>query len=165
MLDDSKGSSKSAEAAPRTPSSIFGSRKLASNIDDRKSPEVERRSPLPKPSSSSDKLKSSGLSCLSSATLDEDKEPNKPSPEKRALSSSIHSLSDMLGSKLTPTGPKDTSTTPSKALSPGISPFASRKTDSELVTARRKSFNPDESEAVTGSPDDGKKTPEGVVKR
>lgn len=199
----SKNSSKEDLAGGGTPpsggaiSSLFA-RKMSSE-DSRKmaSPDVDRRSPVPPPkpslNSSGEKSKlSSGFSCLTSTTTDSDDDSAgrinlaKPSPEKRALSPSLHSISDIFGSKSPSAVSKSqkeskesSSSTPvssssskvAAALSPGISPFASRKTDSELLSTRRKSFNPgedDKAQAPSSSSeatDSGKKTPDEVVKR
>ncbi len=155
------------------------------------SPEVDRRSPLPP---KADKLgkPGAGLSCLSSSTLDDDHGATatvasaasplltKPSPEKRALSPSLHSITDMFSSsrqkdKVSSPKPEIKGAAGTSATSPGgVSPFASRKTDSELLVAgKRRSYGPSGVASEGGSAlspsssDDaaGKRTPEGVVKR
>ncbi len=145
------------------------------------SPDSDRRSPLP----FKDKPKTyhtSGFSCLASSTLDEDS-PSlaKPSPEKRSLSPSLHSITDIFSKKDTSKHHLHGTSSPkpeTKALiSPGISPFASRKTEPEIQSStsggRRRSLNQEEEAATPiartmsppGAVDEGKRTPEGVVKR
>ena len=127
----------------------------------------------------------SGLSCLGSESNGEDSPPpvphaaTKPSPDKKmsasgtgntSLSPSMQSISDIFAKQASG---KISNKIP--GLSPGVSPFANRKTESpNLVTEekfveRRTSLtgNQDASKSEpVGSPDTtGKKTPEGVVRR
>lgn len=99
--------------------------------------------------------KLSGLSCLSSSTIEDGdtgkdyllKPGSKSSPEKRSLSPSIPSLGDIFsGSKASPKieagGHKIAGLVP---LSPGVSPFAARKTpDHPVPEPRRTSLNASE---------------------
>ena len=150
----------------------------------------EKRSPLPTSKHhEANKHKhgvSSGLSCLTSTTTDEESPPppvphvsTKPSPDKRgittgtgsaSLSPTMQSISDIFAKQASSkvTGKVTT------GLSPGISPFSTRKTESPSsisegsFAGRRISFpgNDELSKGEeTGSPDaSGKKTPEGVLR-
>ena len=149
----------------------------------------DRKSPVP-PNKHHEATKhkygvGSGLSCLASESNDEDSPPpvphaaTKPSPDKKmtgsatgstSLSPSMHSISDIFAKQASGKISNKIS-----GLSPGVSPFANRKTDSpnsvteEKFVERRTSLtsNQDASKVdPLGSPDNaGKKTPDGVVKR
>ena len=153
------------------------------------SPDVGRKSPVPKPhASSSEKQKSSsGLSCLTSAAADEDDQKPAPSTttDKRTLSPMLTSAISDIFSKVAPpaaTAPasaagsvSSSTSVASKSLtvkpSPDTaakspSPFAMRRTGgasaSDLI-AKRRSVTDD-----AGGKDDGGgggKTPEEVLKR
>ena len=124
---------------------------------------------------------------MASGTNDEDSPPppvpnvaTKPSPDKKgtasgvgsaSLSPSIQSISDIFAKQAS-----GKVTNKISGLSPGVSPFASRKTESsscgseDIFAQRRTSLtNSQEGSKVdeyVGSPDaGGKKTPEDVIKR
>jgi Ran GTPase-activating protein (RanGAP) involved in mRNA processing and transport len=143
------------------------------------SPNLGRRSPIPppKPAGSADRHKASGLSCLASATTDEDVvAPSggglgvKHSPEKRALSPLLHTaISDIFSKSPSATSKHLAAAKPAvaDAVSPmiGASPFAPRKasdSSSDLLTKRRSLTQPDESEVKD---DSGGMTPDAVMKR
>ena len=148
----------------------------------------DRKSPIPTTrSTESSKHKygmGSGLSCLASESNGEDSPPPvphaaaKPSPDKKvasgannnaSLSPSMQSISEIFS--------KSTSGKISSklaGLSPGVSPFSSRKTESpdcyaeENIVERRTSLTNSQDFSKTdtvGSPDNGKKTPDGVIRR
>jgi hypothetical protein len=109
----------------------------------------------PVPAQRDVKRMASGLSCLLSKTTDEDASAlAKPSPEKRAMSPSIQSLSDIISPVAKGSPRAAANLAEGKVLSPAgiISPFAARKTDSDSRA------DPDEDV-------EGKRTPEEVVKR
>ena len=126
----------------------------------------------------------SGLSCLAGESNDEELPPpvphvsTKPSPDKKGLAtvSSTNSLSPSMQSISDIFAKQASGKVASKniGLSPGVSPFASRKTESsgsvcEETIARRTSMtnsqDGNQSESI-GSPETGgNKTPDGVIRR
>merc|ERR1712106_1227919 len=86
------------------------------------------------------------LSCLKPATLDEDFEPLTKSPEKKpVMSPSGRSISDIFGKvaqdKLKSKG--------SDKTPPGTSPFTTRRSDSEAINSKRRSFFTPDSSSVS----------------
>jgi len=188
-----RGTSLAAASASTPTSGLVRGDEVASSLERRigslgasskqvSSPELSRKSPLPPASKQSRSEKSrvgGGLSCLSAQDDGGGSVVGpaliKPSPERRALSPSLHSITDIFSRKDKQPSPKpeNKSVTSGEVVgtSPsGVSPFASRKTDSELLSAaaKRRSLNPaaagtDDSVGVLD--DGGKRTPEAVIKR
>ena len=147
----------------------------------------DRKSPIPTTrANESSKYKygiSSGLSCLATESNGEDSPPpvpaaaTKPSPDKKvvggannaSLSPSMQSISEIFSKSAS-----GKMSNKIAGLSPGVSPFASRKTESpdcsseENIIERRTSLTSNQDLGKTdlaASPDNGKKTPDGVIRR
>ena len=151
------------------------------------SSQSDRKSPIP-PTKTNESSKyrygvGSGLSCLASESNGEDSPPPvphaaaKPSPDKKvvggannaSLSPSMQSISEIFSKSASGKISNKVA-----GLSPGLSPFASRKTESsdytleENIVERRTSLtnSQDVGKAdLAGSPDNGKKTPDEVIRR
>ena len=101
-----------------------------------------------------------GISCLASSTVDEDNASVVKTPEKKSLSPSVQSISDIFAKSASSKIAKNR-----EVVGPerSVSPFALKRVDESVVAVKKP---PLAEEERTSSPDlDGKKTPEDLIRR
>ena len=104
-----------------------------------------------------------GISCLASSTVDEDNTSVVKTPEKKSLSPSVQSISDIFAKSASSKIAKNREIVTSAGPERSVSPFALKRVDESNIAVKKP---PLAEEERTSSPDlDGKKTPEDLIRR